>query len=69
MSGGALLNSKGEVVAVNGMHAYPLIGRPYIYEDGTTPKEKLINEMVHYSWGIPINRISPYFIQHEIFKN
>ncbi len=60
MSGGALLNSKGEVVAVNGIHAYPLLGRPYVYEDGTIPNEKLIDEMFHHSWGIPVNRISPH---------
>ncbi|MCH2247789.1 MAG: serine protease [Crocosphaera sp.] len=61
MSGGALLNSKGEVVAVNGMHAYPLIGRPYIYEDGTLPDDPLIDEMVHHSFGIPVNNIDSLF--------
>ncbi|XWK90806.1 MAG: serine protease [Phormidium sp.] len=54
MSGGPLLNNRGELVAVNGMNAYPLWGDPYIFKDGSQPNQLLRKEMIHYSWGIPI---------------
>lgn len=57
MSGGSLLNRRGELVAINGMHAYPLWGNPYVYEDGSQPSVKLREQMVHYSWGIPIETL------------
>ncbi|BAZ37835.1 peptidase S1 and S6 chymotrypsin/Hap [Calothrix sp. NIES-4101] len=54
MSGGPLLNRAGEVVAINGMHAEPLWGNPYVYQDGTEPDRDLRLEMERYSWGIPM---------------
>jgi S1-C subfamily serine protease len=54
MSGGPLLNQAGKVVAINGMHANPLWGEPYIYQDGTEPIAKLRQRMTQFSWGIPI---------------
>lgn len=60
MSGGSLLNHRGELVAINGMHAYPLWGDPYVYEDGSQPSAKLREKMVHYSWGIPIETFLAY---------
>jgi len=53
MSGGPLLNNSGQVVAVNGMHPYPLWGNPYVFEDGSVPSVDLREEMRHYSWAIP----------------
>lgn len=54
MSGGPLLNRAGEVVAINGMHAEPLWGEPYVYQDGTDPEPPLRKQISRYSWGIPI---------------
>lgn len=54
MSGGAVLNQAGEVIAINGMHPYPLWGNPYVYADGDIPDETMLEQMNMYSWGIPI---------------
>jgi S1-C subfamily serine protease len=54
MSGGPLLNGEGEVVAVNGIHAEPLWGQPYIYKDGSEPSQPEKDRMSRYSWGIPM---------------
>ncbi|MTJ13619.1 trypsin-like peptidase domain-containing protein [Anabaena sp. UHCC 0187] len=57
MSGGALLNKQGEVVGVNGMHAYPLWDAPSVFVDGSQAEEKLHQEIVHLSWAIPIDKV------------
>ncbi len=65
MSGGPLLNQQGKVVAINGIHAEPLWGEPYTYQDGTEPEASLRKRMSKYSWGIPIETfvelVSPSF--------
>jgi S1-C subfamily serine protease len=55
MSGGPVLNSWGELVAINGMHAYPLWGDPYIYENGEQPCLPLRQRMRELSWSIPVD--------------
>ena len=55
MSGGPLLNVRGEVVAINGVHKYPLWGNPYVFSDGSQASEATKEEMSKLSWGISIN--------------
>ena len=57
MSGGALLNKQGEVVGVNGMHAYPLWDASSVFVDGSQAEGKLHQEIVGLSWAIPIDTV------------
>ncbi len=57
MSGGAILNQKGELIGINAMRAYPILGEPFVYEDDSSPTESIRESMMKSSWGIPINII------------
>jgi serine protease Do len=58
MSGGPVLNRNGEVVGVNGLHAYPLWGNPYVFQDGSIASAAMQQQMSQYSWAIPIDTLT-----------
>ncbi|MCM1983242.1 S1 family peptidase [Lyngbya confervoides] len=61
MSGGPLLNQRGEVVAIHGIHAEPLWGDPYEYEDGSAPATAMRPLLSNSSWAIPTETILRYW--------
>ncbi|USR90103.1 serine protease [Phormidium yuhuli AB48] len=57
MSGGPVLNRAGELIAINGIHADPLWGNPYVYQDGTETEAELQSLIEGSSWAIPIETV------------
>ncbi len=57
MSGGPLLNRHGEVVGVNGMHAYPLWDAPSVFQDGSKTDEELHKMIIRLSWAVSMEKI------------
>ena len=58
MSGGPVLNCSGELVGINGLHAQPIWGNPYVFADGSSVNPRDVAAISQYSWGIPVSDFS-----------
>jgi tetratricopeptide (TPR) repeat protein/S1-C subfamily serine protease len=72
MSGGAIINSKGELIGINARYANPVVP-DFILQDGSKPNQETEEKWAKYSWGLHIlsvNNIAPELLlfPYETFE-
>jgi len=68
MSGGAILNTKGELVGINGKSKYPLLGKnAFKFVDDTPISNEDFNYWESLSWGIPSQTFKLYIDVYFLF--
>ncbi|MEA5618593.1 serine protease [Cronbergia sp. UHCC 0137] len=67
MSGGPVLNQKGELIAINGLLKYPFQGiNAFTFADGSVPNKQLYLKIDPLSWAIPINKVIDFIETQNI---
>jgi serine protease Do len=57
MSGGPLVDQRGVLVGINGLHSQPLWDGGETFADGTVVTEPLLSQIGEASWAIPVERL------------
>jgi S1-C subfamily serine protease len=59
MSGGALLNDRGDLIGINGKRAYPAWNIPSNFGDGSKVTADIHQQIIQLSWAIPMEILIP----------